>query len=379
MLILTYKLQARKGFTKTKESKKYTMLCPVCATKQTENNLILYQINFEEAVYLCEDRQCNYPEGHDWILVKRKWLDMKKNDPPAPAASEQSATTELDQWFSELLAENEDSTSKLTDNNKKLDFGADFDFDEFEKMLMADAEKLDQESALGQKQQSKINVLSNVQVKGPQIKMSEEVEQEMSTKENSNKSDSVFPADLFEALCMDDVEICKNDKNKEEIKNLNSTQMPKEDEHKPTDESKEASKSGEDACETSESNIENNLQNKDDLAIGNNDVETLEDNETAQNDIEQPKLRRSSRIRKNVTNVVPPSKEKPTEQVRSKTVQYTNIAENAAAFKLSSEFVQKIVLQERKKNEKRELARRQCKPVVNKDVLNYIQSLPHSK
>lgn len=357
---------AEKGFIKTKEIR--TMLCPVCASKQTENKLILYQINFEEAVYLCEDRQCNYPEGHDWIFVKRKWLDMNENEQTAKDLAEQPATTELDQWFDELLAENNDSTLKLPNNTINPDFGVDFDFDEFEKMLMADAEKQNQESALEEKREPKITVLSNVQVKAPQSKISVGVEQEKCAKENSKTSDSTFPADLFDALCMDDTEVCKNNRNIQEIKNVSNAQMLKKSENKPTNVSKEVPKSGE--------TLQSNIQNEDDLAVGSKDVEPVIDNETAENDIEQPNLRRSGRIRK---NVVPPSKEKPTEQVRAKTIQYTNIANNAATFKLSSEFVEKMVLREKQKVEKRELAKRQSKPVVHKCVLNYLQSLPHSK
>lgn len=96
------------------------MLCPVCATKHISSNLCLHQINFDDAVYLCENRDCSYPEGYDWVYVKRKWTDMNKNESTTFA---ESTIDDMDQLLNEILH----TPEKPVDN---------FDFNEFEQLLM---------------------------------------------------------------------------------------------------------------------------------------------------------------------------------------------------------------------------------------------------
>lgn len=49
--------------------------CPSCKV----NKLKLYQINLEEAVYLCINKNCTYPKGHDFIVVKRSADNIATN------------------------------------------------------------------------------------------------------------------------------------------------------------------------------------------------------------------------------------------------------------------------------------------------------------
>lgn len=48
-------------------SKSKLLTCPNCNVQ----NLKLFQLNLEEAVYLCINNNCAYPRGNQCIIVKR--------------------------------------------------------------------------------------------------------------------------------------------------------------------------------------------------------------------------------------------------------------------------------------------------------------------
>ncbi|XP_064653210.1 uncharacterized protein LOC135503505 [Lineus longissimus] len=56
------------------------LLCTVCKKAGKRSNLQTYQINFDEAIILCENRECTYPidcQTPKDIIVKRKFTDIK--------------------------------------------------------------------------------------------------------------------------------------------------------------------------------------------------------------------------------------------------------------------------------------------------------------
>lgn len=113
------------------------MLCPVCAAKEISNNLILYQINFTEAVYLCENRKCSYPENHDWIFVNRKLEDIRQTEGEllthSEGRSEPTCGDDFDQWLNDIF----DTSQKLTANQTNIVHET-FDIDEFENLLIGE-------------------------------------------------------------------------------------------------------------------------------------------------------------------------------------------------------------------------------------------------
>lgn len=389
MLFLTYKPQSKKRKIRKKEIQKAVMLCPVCAKKNTEAKLILHQISFDEAVYLCEDRKCTYPEGYDWKFVKRKWEDMNKKDPPTEA--EQVATDEIDQWLNELLLET--PPQKLTGNESSNNFGADFDFDEFEKLLLGKEEKpQNQESADMNNKSAKIKILSNIQVKPPQSELCRKplcgeldsiksdtsgvkFEQETRIEKNSVKAESLLPVDLLGVLGVDDLV-------------SHNTRTCDSSQNKPV-ETNEDLKSGEVSSEQKDECDDPEVISKNETEIVKNgcDSRTINtDAEVAQNDLtEQSKRRRSSRIREdsNVIQSKPSSKPKSFKRksVRSKRLQYTDTASQTGSYKLPSEIREKILLDEKQRMEEKKLklATEKCEVVLDPNILRHLKSLPRSK
>lgn len=154
------------------------MFCPVCEEKQISSKLLLHQINLDEAVYLCEDRQCLYPKGYEWKIVKRNWNDINKTETiiHTESTSEQVETDDLDQWFNELL-----DTPQVPVLESD---GTAFDFEEFERSLVSEglktlenedlnnlavAEELEKvmNETRNEKNMNKIIILSDVQVRAP--------------------------------------------------------------------------------------------------------------------------------------------------------------------------------------------------------------------
>nr|XP_022918069.1 uncharacterized protein LOC111427262 [Onthophagus taurus] len=117
--------------------------CPVCTSLSKNNKLILYQINLTKAVYLCEDKSCSYPKGHNWVEINRSWKEIPKdteklktlntdsseyNDPNISDDFSIDSNEFLDKIFSEF--ENTcDTTGSATTN----EFEEDFDMEQFEK------------------------------------------------------------------------------------------------------------------------------------------------------------------------------------------------------------------------------------------------------
>lgn len=105
------------------------MYCPVCQS----NQLVLHQINLEEAVYLCQDQDCTYPIGCEWVLVKRKLEEIY---------SEPQASTQMIENFSAEIAFGE--IENLL--NAPEPDGDVFDLEELESMLNATQQNYEKET-----------------------------------------------------------------------------------------------------------------------------------------------------------------------------------------------------------------------------------------
>lgn len=68
-------------------------LCPTCNT----NELKLYQIDLNVAVYLCSNRNCTYPKGHNCTFVERSFEHITNN----PNTEEELIN--LDEFISDTL------------------------------------------------------------------------------------------------------------------------------------------------------------------------------------------------------------------------------------------------------------------------------------
>lgn len=117
------------------------MLCPVCAAKQITNHLELYQINLEEAVYLCQDKNCTYPEDSNFIIAERNLQDIRRPaDQPflltqTGGTNEHVSNNDVEQWLNDILEMPQENVV-----NKRNSGNQTFDFDEFEKLLVREEE-----------------------------------------------------------------------------------------------------------------------------------------------------------------------------------------------------------------------------------------------
>ena len=64
---------------------------------QKNNELKLYQINLSTAVYMCVDKTCPYPMGHEWMTVSRTLNEITQNQ------SQKSLKSDFDKCFAEAL------------------------------------------------------------------------------------------------------------------------------------------------------------------------------------------------------------------------------------------------------------------------------------
>lgn len=91
--------------------------------------MILYQINLTEAVYLCENKLCSYPEGHKCILVKRS-LDEVPIYPKKPRNRIADSSGDIDQFLVDFCndigydneeTDNNDTLQHITRNDDNID------------------------------------------------------------------------------------------------------------------------------------------------------------------------------------------------------------------------------------------------------------------
>lgn len=120
------------------------MFCPVCETKGCKTKLILKQINFSTAVYMCQDIKCTYPVGYEWIMVTRTLEDMNKpqEEFEEQLKSQQSTATvnasavdviDFDQWLSDAFSSNVVRDNICNSNLSQIDDV--FDMLEFDSLL----------------------------------------------------------------------------------------------------------------------------------------------------------------------------------------------------------------------------------------------------
>lgn len=111
------------------------LFCPSCMKNGiTTNRLKLYQINLNEAVYLCPQESCKYPEGHKVIYVQRHYCKRKPKNVPSttsslsdflsgPSDTEQdlSVNFDFDNWFQKACDEidsNKNNSSLINPTNE---------------------------------------------------------------------------------------------------------------------------------------------------------------------------------------------------------------------------------------------------------------------
>ncbi|KRT80010.1 hypothetical protein AMK59_6437 [Oryctes borbonicus] len=85
--------------------------CPTCAIGNKTNKLVLRQINFGLGVYLCEDKDCKYPEGYDTVRLEQRSLDKLSKE----IKQQNTEKSDLDSWLEDFLA---DENQKQCTQNK---------------------------------------------------------------------------------------------------------------------------------------------------------------------------------------------------------------------------------------------------------------------
>lgn len=320
------------------------MFCPTCAAKQIETKLVLHQINFDEAVYLCENRKCTYPEGYSWIFVKRKWTDMKKDQQEPLSNSEntneQTEADDLERLLNSMLCLPQNSAEN---ENRNVDVG--FDFDEFEQLLS------------GEKVESQIGEIVDV----------EEIR-----KTNSNKDVKI------NALSDVHIGVPLSDNSVDEIES-NSHQKPVEAQSINTPISipnsiisatLEIQKS---SIESLEAEAFEEQQNKNPSIVidGTTKNEKIINKALSTDEALKCSLRRSNRIKNSIQSAE--KQALPYVKNKSKTI---DKSQDTASFKVSSELREKLLktkqLQQQKKIVTDDFE-------LNSKVVDFLKSLPHSK
>lgn len=70
------------------------------------------QVNYNLAVYICEDLKCKYPVGYDCIVVERQLEKMHENLENAE---------DLDDWIDDVVALKEDDSKKKEESTDWID------------------------------------------------------------------------------------------------------------------------------------------------------------------------------------------------------------------------------------------------------------------
>lgn len=340
------------------------MLCPVCAGKQVSSNLILYQINFEEAVYLCQDRKCPYPENCNWVFVKRKLDDVFKHEDELSSAN----SDDMEQWLNNIL-----DTPQRCAASELNDFNGTFDFDEFEKLLTGELETVTSTS----QENNNSHILSPTE----QFEMSVAANEDLTSGLDTQKFGKIYFNDKTDAVAtttkkviniLSDIKICAHHEVPANNKGTNAQMNSKN-----VSEQKETASKGSDRRVTflsGENCTQVNESKKQDTAVMN-----VLNNENSLT--EPPKLRRSSRISKNFAEFEAQTKLKPviSKSVKSGSLSSTFTANKTAPFTITAEMREKIFEQKKQGQEKRRAVVEQCDLSASINVLQFLKALPHSK
>lgn len=114
------------------------MFCPVCESESRRNKLILRQINLTSAVYLCEDRQCDYPKGHKWIVVERSLEEIFQHKEFTDVNAERNKTADaatdfdIDSWLNGVI---DKTTFNANLNMPQINNRDALDLEEFDRFL----------------------------------------------------------------------------------------------------------------------------------------------------------------------------------------------------------------------------------------------------
>lgn len=84
--------------------------CPKCIRTNNHNKLVLRQINLNLAVYLCEDKNCTYPEGYEVVQVEQRSLKELSN----ANKKQQSQKTDLDSWLDDFFTKEDITVNAQT-------------------------------------------------------------------------------------------------------------------------------------------------------------------------------------------------------------------------------------------------------------------------
>lgn len=109
------------------------MYCPICQNGNRQSKLVLKQINFSTAVYLCEEEKCMYPVGYEGIVVQRNLDDMytwKEQPPVETACVNSSDQSDIDTWLDEIFDTAPPATTSLNNSDSNT-----FDLTELEMFL----------------------------------------------------------------------------------------------------------------------------------------------------------------------------------------------------------------------------------------------------
>lgn len=116
---------------------KNIMICPVCRNNNQNCKLVLKQINFSTAVYLCEDETCTYPVGYEWMFVQRNLENIytwKDQLPIQNETTEISEQNDIDNWLNEIFDKEAAVTATPASDNSHKDNNI-FDLTEIETWL----------------------------------------------------------------------------------------------------------------------------------------------------------------------------------------------------------------------------------------------------
>ncbi|GJQ69066.1 hypothetical protein Trydic_g6230 [Trypoxylus dichotomus] len=91
--------------------------CPTCAIDNKTSKLVLRQINFSLAVYLCEDSSCKYPEGYDTVQVEQRSLDELSKE----IKQHNTEKSDLDSWLEDFFADDDQKQCAQNKNYTAVD------------------------------------------------------------------------------------------------------------------------------------------------------------------------------------------------------------------------------------------------------------------
>ncbi|XP_023242387.1 SUMO-specific isopeptidase USPL1-like [Centruroides sculpturatus] len=98
-----------------KRKRETPKFCKYCSSENNKRRLRLYQINFEEAIYLCTNKQCTYPLKDENVMdfiVKRNNAEITLVNKVMKSPKKKSAKK------NKILSSENSLSSSLSDSNK---------------------------------------------------------------------------------------------------------------------------------------------------------------------------------------------------------------------------------------------------------------------